>query len=308
MKVLVLLATYNGECYLREQLDSILSQVNVDVDILARDDGSLDKTVEILREYSNNYKNKVTFIAGNNLGAGKNFLSLIYIARTRNKEYDYFALSDQDDVWLPNKLYAAISRCGNANKSIAPSLYFGQYRMVDKNLQGIQAEREKKAPKMTLGHALVDNVATGCTMVFNRSLLLELCEYSPDFITMHDDWIYKVCVALGGSLFYDSVPYILYRQHGRNVIGGLSDNFIKKWSLRLKKIFKKSTNIRLRVATELYRGYSVKLPIKNKLLLYEVVNYKKGLNRFRLFFNRELCGENLDATLRVKFLILFSKY
>ncbi len=304
MRILVLLSTYNGEIFIREQLDSILGQKNVEVDILVRDDGSDDNTLKILQEYRMAYKGQITIVDGSNVGAANSFMQLLKYAK--DKDYDYYALSDQDDVWLADKMNAAIQMCSTTLKIEKPTLYFGRYQMVDSCLNKIETPWQK--PKISFGHALVDNVATGCTMVFNRSLLLKLCEYEPDYLVMHDDWIFKVCVALGGDIYYDENPMILYRQHSHNVIGGIGDAFFKRWFQRIRKIFARSENKRFRIAQELVKGYYEELPDENQELLLTIVNYKKGFNRLKAFLNPQLCGQNVEGTLRAKFMILFSKF
>ena len=122
-RCLILLSTYNGEKYLPELLESVLAQKDIYVDILARDDGSTDKTVEILKKYD-----RVKVYGGNNLKPAKSFLDLIWKA---DINYDYYALCDQDDVWKEEKIISAVKCIENIDK---PALYSSAVEVVDKRL------------------------------------------------------------------------------------------------------------------------------------------------------------------------------
>ena len=104
--VTVLMSTYNGERFLKEQLDSILQQQDVDVRLCVRDDGSTDGTMDILLEYAD----AIELTIGNNFGVGNSFMSMVYSA---NLESDYYAFSDQDDIWMPDKLISAVDELKN---------------------------------------------------------------------------------------------------------------------------------------------------------------------------------------------------
>ena len=137
-KVQVLLSTYNGEKYLKEQLDSIIAQKGVDVHILARDDGSKDDTIKILEGYEN-----IDIIKGSNIGVCKSFFELI----NKSGEYDYYSFADQDDVWDCDKLVIAINKLEKCNSK--PAVYASNTRLVDANLTFLKCEDDN--PKTTLG-------------------------------------------------------------------------------------------------------------------------------------------------------------
>ena len=131
-KVCVLMSTYNGEKYLKEQIESILNQENIEVDILIRDDGSTDNTLNILENYTQKYKN-IRYYTGENLRSAKSFMNLLFTV----KEYDYYAFSDQDDVWKKNKLYTAVSKLKEGY-----DLYGGKKSIVDSELNILNIEDE----------------------------------------------------------------------------------------------------------------------------------------------------------------------
>ena len=127
-KVVILLSTYNGAKYLRELLDSLLNQSHKNISILVRDDGSTDATLELLAEYGNKYNN-ITYYKGENLKPARSFMDLL----KQSEDADYYALSDQDDVWLPDKIEIAIKQL-EANKA---DLYHSAFQMTDSNLNPI---------------------------------------------------------------------------------------------------------------------------------------------------------------------------
>ena len=258
MKVEVLMSTYNGEKYLKQQLDSLKNQ-SVPVHILARDDGSIDETVEILNSYDS-----LEIIKGKNIGSTESFLTLIELA----PEADYYAFSDQDDVWDINKIECAIQMLKEYD--VIPAVYSSNSRLVNDKLQFIKDE--KKCPKTDLGSAIIKNYVTGCTVVFNRKLMYELKKYRPINAPFHDWWVNLVCLSIGGVSLFDEIPHISYRQHGNNVVSGNS-SFIKKWKSRLIKFFTVRYN-RDKVAEEILIHYCDSLPIENQKLLESLAKKK----------------------------------
>lgn len=262
--VLILLSTYNGELYLKTLIESLISQLDVQVRILVRDDGSIDNTVRILNEYKN--RGLLDFYIGTNIGPSKSFMDLIY----KSSNVDFYAFCDQDDLWMPNKLKIAIE---NIN-SQRPSLYFSKAEMYDKDL--VLINYKKYPPRaLTFGEALIRNNATGCTIVFNYKLLRILKSYKPDFIDMHDHWVYLVCLAIGGKVYYDVNSYIKYRQHGKNVVGGRITIF-KDFANKVKN-FINNNRSRYRLAAELKKGFYMSISVENIEILNKVLNYPKSL-------------------------------
>lgn len=209
-KVLVLLSTYNGSDYLKELMESVLGQKHVEVSILARDDGSKDGTIEYLKAMQDS---RINFIKGENKKAAGSFLELVEKAPD---EYQYYAFCDQDDVWLEEKLSAAIKRLSIFPQN-EPALYYSGQIITDRNLN-ILYEHILAADRSIKANCIFNQMA-GCTAVFNRNLLMKLKEYTPDGIYGHDVWCYRVCAALNGHIVVESRGHIYYRQHGRNVVG-----------------------------------------------------------------------------------------
>lgn len=275
-KVAVLMSTYNGEQFIREQIDSILKQEDVAVELFVRDDGSTDHTQEILEEYSR--KQLLTWYTGENLRAAKSFMDIIGSVHT---DAPYIALSDQDDVWLPDKLKIAV-RILKDFPEREPAMYYGNTKLVDRDLQPM-AQPPVTYVSATMKQSVISSGCTGCTLCMNRSLF-ELVRLKPmKFEMIHDMWIHKICVAVGGNLYYDREPHILYRQHGGNVIGGSST-----FSKRMKRHFHTWGSrrcLRSRRSNALYEAYGDKMPEENRRICELVLHYHKGLNRFRMAFD-----------------------
>lgn len=275
-KVLVLLSSYNGEKYLNTQLDSILCQKNVEVFILIRDDGSLDNTTEILREYAKN--DNIQIQLEKNIGCVPSFFELIEAA---GLEYDYYAFSDQDDYWDDNKLNIA---CEYLEKYDVPAVYSSNTRLVDENLNLIKIE--KHIPKCTLGSAIVKNYATGCTMVFNKKLMKFLKQGTPCGVPYHDWWVNLVAIAVGGISVHDTLAHISYRQHSNNINGG-NKSVINKWSTRLNKFINKKYGRDI-MASQLLEIYSNKISPELKKILYKMSKNQK----MKIIFDSDIKTEN----------------
>lgn len=245
----MLLATYNGEKYLAEQLDSILKQKNINVHIIARDDGSTDKTVTMLHEYSKKYAHKITVISkkSNENGHLANFSALCEYALTTS--FEYFCFADQDDVWHDNKLNLLLSRLIKAQGgSSVPLLVHSDMRVVDEalslidpsfvNYQGLPEPDKHDFPLFC--H---QNVVTGCATMFNRALL-EVAAPLPQGLLVHDYW-FALNAKVFGQLVYVNDSLIDYRQHGINSIGATeikiqrsyARSYIYKMALRYLKLF-----------------------------------------------------------------------
>lgn len=218
MKVQILMSTYNGEPYLRTQLDSIINQSVEEKYLLIRDDGSIDKTIEIIQEYQQEYP-WISYYKGTNIGVRRSFMELIAKA---DLEMDYIAFADQDDLWLPEKLNRAVECLEKMNDNM-PLLYCSDKIIVGENLEEIHATVSRTVKKITFGNALVQNICTGCTAVINQAMLHLLRSHmprNPNEMIMHDWWLYLTATCFG-EVFYDVNSYIKYRQHGNNAVGAI---------------------------------------------------------------------------------------
>ena len=235
MKVLVLLSSYNGEKFIKEQIDSILSQKDIEIGLIIRDDGSNDNTTNIISKYTRDNR-ILDIIIGENVGSASSFMILLKKAQEYIDSFDYFSFSDQDDVWLPEKLINAV-RSLSAYGQNTPSLYCSNLIVVDESLRGNNRMWPQNKKKLSKGQSLVDFIGTGCTFVFNKEVVRGVNKRVPERIHMHDLWIFHICTFLG-NVYYDSNAYILYRQHGDNVVGAKSSvkAKMKSWLHSLRMI------------------------------------------------------------------------
>lgn len=278
-KVTVLMSTYNGEKYLRQQIDSILQQQEVNIRLIVRDDGSTDQTLSILAEYQK--RGLLQYCEGNNLKTARSFMQLVY----NSPDSEYYAFSDQDDVWTKQKLSRALLLMSeqHVNPQV-PMLYTGNFQMTNRLLEPLKAGRHFTT--QTFANAIVYSCCTGCTMVMNKSLRDALCSKPlPEHIVMHDDWIHKVCLAIGGKVVFDSQPMMFYRQHGNNVDGGIhtfKDKLCKVWTEKQTKARIMSNQL-----ADILKLYGEQLPDKNKKLLKHALQFGKGsfVQRLRLAFD-----------------------
>lgn len=292
--ICVLLSTYNGEKYLKEQLESLQKQKEVELKIFVRDDGSNDATHEILDEWQKN--NKLTWYKGENIGFARSFIDLLKNA----PDADYYAFCDQDDIWLPEKLETAIKKMELLPSG--PQLYCSNlfiYR--DGKNEGVWW---KNKPVINLFRGLVQNVATGCTIVCNTLLRDIVVQNLPLSVKYHDFWLYHTAL-LFGNIYFDENAYIYYRQHKKNIIGAKSRK-IDRLQSRIKSLKSiKQQNYREYEAVQLLNVYGNLISFEQRRIIERVVNYKKTLrNRLALLFSRKYVMHNFVDTFWLKMRII----
>lgn len=231
-KILILLSTYNGEKYLKEQLGSIFAQSYKDFEIIARDDGSNDETINILKSY-----NIKILDTDKNLGAKLSFSTLLDYAVT-NTDANYFMFCDQDDIWKSDKIEKTIARMKELEKKNLdlPLLVHTDLEVVDEKLNVLNKsfwKYEKRDPSLnSINRLIMQSTVTGCTMMINRKLAEMSLPISENSI-MHDWWISMIASSFG-KIAYLEESTISYRQHSSNDTGS------KKFGLSL--ILKKAIN------------------------------------------------------------------
>jgi len=217
LTVHILLATYNGGRFLAEQLTSIARQTHTDWTLTVSDDGSTDDTLDIVAKFSEQVSQQVTVLTGPCQGSStRNFFHLIQHAQTKESS-DLFSYCDQDDVWLEEKLSRAVTWHSN-NIGNPVRLYCGRTQFVDEHLKPIGLSPGIQRPP-SFGNALVQNIASGNTIVMSHSVVQALKQVDPEHSVWHDWTTYLIATAIGGLVWFDDAPNLLYRQHARNVIG-----------------------------------------------------------------------------------------
>lgn len=281
-KVTVLLSTYNGEKYISEQLDSLLAQQEADVRVLIRDDSSTDNTCRIIESCRAAHPDRITVMSGSHKGFSGSFFSLVREAASSD-DSDYYAFCDQDDVWVPDRLQAAISMIDS--DSPVPEMYFSNATLTDSKLKPVRPLYDNFSFPPLKSMRLTDNPAAGCTIVFNKKARDCFVLADENKIVYHDFWMYLICSYLG-RVVYDDRCGVLYRQHEDNVMGRLDKK--KVWINRAKKM-KHRLHLREYSASELSRLFGDKIDPSETENINIMAGYRQNLStRMRLLFHREI--------------------
>lgn len=293
-KVAILLATYNGENFIADLINSIATNNldGVDLTIFVMDDDSTDDTLLIIRDVSSIYNNiNVEFMESDLIGGSscRNFARMIDAV---SESHDYYFLSDQDDFWLPNKIKLFLNTFkAEEEKGQLPILVHSDLCLVDSYLFPTECsmfESQKIAKSSNLKSSLVQNNVTGCAAAFNKRLLQLIKYKGMADATMHDWYIGIVASAFGRSLYIDTCT-VLYRQHSRNVIGAkrfnLLESLFKVVSFKNSEYFNNVEDSISQAETFLL-NYSNNLNCKNKNKIETYIDSFQGniLARIRLFF------------------------
>jgi len=212
-RVQILLSTYNGEKYLREQLESIIAQTAFNQClILIRDDGSTDGTQAILEEYE--LRDSFIVVYGKNTGVNASYIWLLEHA---DVSCEYIALCDQDDVWLPEKIEKSLSMLDGLNCN-RPLLFGSGTKVVDASLEELPRQLNSEQYRISYYNAMIQNVLPGHTQMMNRRLLdLALARGFSD-VHVIDWWFYLLASGTGEIAFFPGAT-VLHRQHGKNAVG-----------------------------------------------------------------------------------------
>ena len=277
-KVDVLLATYNGEKYLKEQIDSILNQTYQNINLIISDDNSNDSTRKIIEEYKKIDNRIKTYLQDKNLGYIKNFEFLL-----TKVESNYYMLSDQDDVWLPEKIEKSMKTLKEKNAD----LVFGDLEVVDEKLNTIYPSfgdfmlLNRKISKYIDSYKVnyLYNCVTGCTILSKKEFIKDILPLPNDSkYVPHDYWM-ALMIALKGKLAYMPEKYIKYRQHGNNQIG--TDKISHKFK-KLDQVRELFINVKLGVFGT-YVANTEKFPKKLQELNLKALEYFEMLREKRNF-------------------------
>ncbi len=271
--VAVIMSTFNGEKYIKEQIDSILSQNGVYVKLYIRDDGSTDQTCNIINSY---HDDRIILINdGKNLGAGLSFLTLLSFVVNNDSQILYFAFSDQDDIWLSDKLISGVNSINNLGE---PMLYCSDVMIYRNGVnKGLLLNGNFYQTKPL--DVVVNKVECGAlTMILNRLLAERIVQTKYPGVDIlntrfHDTWSYLVAVSYG-KIYCDSNSYILHRIHGDN-LWGMGESLLKK---SLKSIW-----------------YFIKLPFRFLVGVYKTGEIDSYLNKLGVGYIRKTAYYYLES-------------
>jgi glycosyltransferase involved in cell wall biosynthesis len=288
-KVEILLATFNGEKYISELLDSILNQTYKNIKITIHDDGSSDRTLEILRDYSKRYPEIINLI-DDGISTGSAVRNFEFLLKNSSEEYIMFA--DQDDVWLPTKVELTLNKMLELEDKYGkdtPLLVYTDVKVVDEDLNilseslwdytGIDGSKLKTLSKC------LQATGIGHTIMINKKAK-DISLPFPQNVIAHDNWV-SLVVSAFGKIDYVNSATALYRQHKRNVSG------VKKYTLDIKeKIlefqkelsrFKEDLRVMQNQARIFFEVYGNSLPDNLKEIILFYINVEKT-NRFVRIF------------------------
>lgn len=289
----ILMAVYNGEKYLSQQIDSILAQSSRDWHLYICDDGSADRSYDIVLDYAQKYPEQIT-AQKNETPSGSacaNFMGML-----KKSEAEYVMFSDQDDFWLPDKVRLTFEKMKQMEQVYGdcPLLVHTEMEIVDSELNRISpsfTRFQRLDPKCnTLNRLLCQNNVTGCTVMINRSLADLVKDAPAGDMLMHDWWIALAAAAFGQIGFVDQ-PLNRYRQHGGNQLGAVNNGSfagaarIVKERLRTKKrvsvtyrqakLFAEYYEDRLFKEAKRILDIYTEIPLCNKVVrIYKLVRYR----------------------------------
>lgn len=297
--VAVLMAVYNGERFLDRQLETIYNQTYDNIVVYVRDDKSSDKTLEIL----NNWKDRLNIClleSDKNIGPADSFMDLVY----RCGHHKYYAFSDQDDEWDPDKLEIAINKVKQFD---VPFLYFCNARIIDENSRVLKENTLVNEADLNFWSDIVCGVCAGCAMVFNDKLMELVRRTKYRSIPMHDTLFGLSAMAMG-YFYYDKTVHYSRRMHSNNVVGREGKSATALFKQKLMLWFKNGKkdpidtfldDIALNLAKE-----STVVDFKE---LSHIIHYKENLiNKIRVLTDKRLTSTNTRAVRSFKARVLLN--
>ena len=275
-KVAIILGFYNGNKYLIQQIESIISQTHKNIKIFIFNDKSPQNIKGYNNEYLRKFNSKINIVnRAKNLGFAKNFLLGL---KDVGSKFDYYAFSDQDDIWENNKIEIAIKEIRKLN-SKKPVLYCSRTAYYSDNCSNEIGSSRNFKKKASFKNSLIQNIASGNTIVMNkkaRNLVVSSLDCK-EFIA-HDWWCYQIISASGGKIIFDPIKSLKYRQHNNNLIGG--NRSFKEKFIRLLKFFSgnfrnwNDLNIYNLIANEKF------ITSKNMIILRNFIKARNSQNIF----------------------------
>ncbi|MCI1983275.1 MAG: glycosyltransferase [Bifidobacteriaceae bacterium] len=306
------MATYNGEEFLKPQIESILNQKEVDVTLKICDDASADSSYQIAKDYSLQNTNIICSRNKENKGAAKNFIKMLNADDSQG--YDYYAFSDQDDVWLPNKLIMAVKALSKTQSNPRGSMYFCDLLNVNKDLRPI--ERVLKNLDLSgfgRGTLLMRGWVHGCTLVFDAKLRNFAKSYEPtSYPRYHDSWIHMIAYYCGSTIISDTEHYyILRRITGSNAEGQTHFGFKNITDARhsFLRVFTNKPKRLSIFAQQLLIGFAQEMSPSDKRLVSAMAGYKHSIKK-RLFmlFSPQFKSPTFSLGLVNRLKVLLGRY
>lgn len=300
--VSVVLATYNGERFLPEQLASLAAQSRRPDRLVLRDDGSSDQSVALVQAWAAQQGVALQQVSGPRLGPAHSFLTALEAAEPA----DIFFFCDQDDVWLPDKIARALALLPWGD-GVAPTLCASRLEVVDAQLNPL---RLSALPgNLSFASAVCESLLTGCTMAFNAVFRARLVRTLPQQLVMHDWWCYLLATGLqGAALQFDSAPTLRYRQHGANTLGAGPTGWAALRA-RLRRFMGRDSAMRSGQLQEFAQIHGLELTPQASALLAQLLMAKRGWGpRWRAALTAPLHRQSTLATLTTRLAVLTNRF
>ena len=300
--VSVILATYNGERFLSEQLESLTLQTRCPDRLVLRDDGSTDHSVELVRVWADRNGVALQQVTGPRLGPTRSFLTALRVAEPA----DLYLFCDQDDVWQPCKIDRALNLVPWGD-DVAPTLCATRLEVVDERLNPLRLSSLPTG--LSFSSAACESLLTGCTMAFNATFRELVVRALPEQAQMHDWWCYLLSTgANGATLHFDPIPTVLYRQHGGNALGAGPVG----WSAlraRVLRFVGRNSAVRSRQLQEFAMLHGAGLTPEASEILCQLLAAKHGLiPRLRAVFTTPIRRQTAFATLTTRLALLTNRF
>ncbi len=302
-RVLILMSVYNGGDRIIRQVESILNQKNVITYIDIRDDGSSDSnTLNILSVLEKKYRGRIKCEYGKNIGWKKSFMELLYLAEG---EYDYYGFSDQDDLWMDNKIISCIHLM-EKEKKIKVKLAHCNSISVDCSFHSRYEQEYRKPFPPSLKSAISTEYFQGCGMLWNDAAMNLIQQYRPQNEDLaHDYWVGLLCY-LFGKVFLNEEKLFYHVRYENNAS---SDGMVLKGRIQRTKLLLQKKNIYMNPAKDLLAGYEDNLKNRDIIFLNRIIDYKEKLiPKLFLIFDPQFCRPTILSTLYFKFILVLNRY
>jgi glycosyltransferase involved in cell wall biosynthesis len=300
--VTVVLATYNGERFLPEQLASLIAQSRKPDRLLLRDDGSTDHSVELVQSWAELNGVALQQVIGPRLGPARSFLKALQAAEPA----DVFLFCDQDDVWLPCKIERALDLVPWGQND-PPTLCATRLEVVNENLQPLRLSALPSG--LSFASAACESLLTGCTMAFNAAFRELLVRALPEQAVMHDWWCYLLATgAKGAALYFDPTPTLRYRQHGSNALG-VGPTGWAALKARGRRFVGRDSALRSMQLQEFAKLHGPELSAQATAILSQLVAAKHGwVPRLRASLMAPIHRQTFFATLTTRLALLTNRF
>ncbi len=300
--VLILMSTYNGGESIERQIDSIICQKGVDVSVSIRDDGSFEDTKSILKRICDKYDGKVTVQFGSNIGWKASFMELIHHSLSG---YDYYGFSDQDDVWMEDKLINCVTLMENDGDVKCVKLAHCNSLSVDANMHPRKKQEYIIPSPLNYKTAISTECFQGCGMIWNGTAMELLKHYrTRNEALAHDYWVGIVCY-LCGKVYYCDKRLFYHVRHDSN-----SSQDGKVWSGRLQRLslFSSDVSVYMNPSEDLLMGFSQYLDNDQTDFLRRLIDYKENIkSKIQLLVDRDFRRPTLISTFAFKIAIIMNK-